>query len=49
MTWHRLCRLIGLPRDRVLLDNVRETGHVFCADAFVNYLTARRARPAATR
>ncbi|MEV4846061.1 3-oxoacyl-[acyl-carrier-protein] synthase III C-terminal domain-containing protein [Micromonospora matsumotoense] len=41
VTWHRLCRLIGLPRDRVLLDNVRETGHVFCADAFANYLTAR--------
>ena len=41
VTWHRLCRLIGLPRDRVLLDNVAETGHVFCADAFVNYRTAR--------
>ncbi|MEV4695269.1 3-oxoacyl-[acyl-carrier-protein] synthase III C-terminal domain-containing protein [Micromonospora echinospora] len=42
MTWKRLCRLIGLPLDRVLLDNVTETGHVFCADAFVNYRTARQ-------
>lgn len=41
VTWQRLSRLIGFPRDRVLLDNVRETGHVFCADAFTNYLTAR--------
>ncbi|MFJ6194890.1 3-oxoacyl-[acyl-carrier-protein] synthase III C-terminal domain-containing protein [Micromonospora sp. NPDC092111] len=40
VTWQRLCRLIGLPVDRVLLDNVRETGHVFCADAFANYRTA---------
>ncbi|MFI9643186.1 3-oxoacyl-[acyl-carrier-protein] synthase III C-terminal domain-containing protein [Micromonospora sp. NPDC051925] len=40
VTWQRLCRLLGFPRDRVLLDNVRETGHVFCADAFANYLTA---------
>ncbi|WFE64813.1 3-oxoacyl-[acyl-carrier-protein] synthase III C-terminal domain-containing protein [Micromonospora sp. WMMD714] len=40
VTWQRLCRLLGFPRDRVLLDNVRETGHVFCADAFVNYRTA---------
>ncbi|SCF00707.1 3-oxoacyl-[acyl-carrier-protein] synthase III C-terminal domain-containing protein [Micromonospora mirobrigensis] len=42
MTWKRLCRLIGLPLDRVLLDNVTEAGHVFCADAFANYRTARQ-------
>ncbi|MFI5837370.1 3-oxoacyl-[acyl-carrier-protein] synthase III C-terminal domain-containing protein [Micromonospora sp. NPDC051300] len=41
LTWKRLGKLIGLPLDKVLLDNVTETGHVFCADAFVNYRTAR--------
>ncbi|WP_089157731.1 3-oxoacyl-[acyl-carrier-protein] synthase III C-terminal domain-containing protein [Micromonospora sp. NBS 11-29] len=41
MTWKRLCKLIGLPLDRVLLENITETGHVFCADAFANYRTAR--------
>lgn len=41
VTWQRLCRKIGYPVDRVLLDNVPLTAHVFCADAFVNYQTAR--------
>lgn len=39
--WHQVCRLLGYPRERVLLDNVPRTGHVFCADAFVNYRTAK--------
>ncbi|WFE36206.1 3-oxoacyl-[acyl-carrier-protein] synthase III C-terminal domain-containing protein [Micromonospora sp. WMMD975] len=41
MTWKRLCKLIGLPLDKVLLDNITGAGHVYCADAFVNYRTAR--------
>src|SRR5262249_27600400 len=41
VAWQRLCRRIGFPTARVLLDNVPLTGHVFCADAFVNYQTAR--------
>jgi 3-oxoacyl-[acyl-carrier-protein] synthase III len=41
LVWRRLCRRIGFPVDRVLLDNVPLAGHVFCADAFVNYQTAR--------
>jgi 3-oxoacyl-[acyl-carrier-protein] synthase-3 len=41
VAWQRLCRRIGYPVDRVLLDNVPLTAHVFCADAFVNYRTAR--------
>ncbi|MFD0746840.1 3-oxoacyl-[acyl-carrier-protein] synthase III C-terminal domain-containing protein [Phytohabitans flavus] len=41
VAWQRLCRRIGYPVDRVLLDNVPLTAHVFCADAFVNYQTAR--------
>lgn len=40
VAWQRLCRRIGFPVERVLLDNVPLTGHVFCADAFVNYQTA---------
>lgn len=40
VAWHQVCRILGLPRERVLLDNVADTGHVFCADAFVNYRTA---------
>lgn len=48
LVWRKLCRRIGFPADRVLLENVPEVGHVFCADAFINYQTARargRLRP----
>jgi 3-oxoacyl-[acyl-carrier-protein] synthase III len=41
VTWQRMCTLLGFPRDRVLLDNIPTSGHVFCADVFVNYKTAR--------
>lgn len=41
VTWQRMCRLIGFPVDRVLLDNIAGNGHVFCSDAFFNYQTAR--------
>lgn len=41
VTWQRMCRLIGFPPERVLLDNIAGNGHVFCADAFLNYRTAR--------
>lgn len=40
VAWQRLCRRIGFPAAQVLLDNVPLTGHVFCADAFVNHQTA---------
>jgi 3-oxoacyl-[acyl-carrier-protein] synthase III len=43
VSWQRLCRRIGYPIDRVVLENVPRLGHVFCADAFINYETARRA------
>ena len=36
-----MCRRIGFPVERVLLDNIPAMGHVFCADAFLNYRTAR--------
>src|SRR5262245_55522820 len=41
VTWQRMCLLLGLPRDRVLLDNIATSGHVYCADMFINYTTAR--------
>jgi 3-oxoacyl-[acyl-carrier-protein] synthase-3 len=40
ITWWRMCLLLDLPRERVLLDNVPSTGHVFCTDVFANYMTA---------
>jgi 3-oxoacyl-[acyl-carrier-protein] synthase-3 len=40
VTWQRMCLLLEFPRDRVVLDNIPTSGHVFCADVFANYKTA---------
>jgi 3-oxoacyl-[acyl-carrier-protein] synthase-3 len=40
VSWQRLCRLVGCPIERVVLDNVPEVGHSFAADAFINHRTA---------
>lgn len=40
VSWRRMCRRIGFPLDRVVLDNVPLTGHNFAADPFINYRTA---------
>jgi 3-oxoacyl-[acyl-carrier-protein] synthase-3 len=40
VTWQRMCLLLKFPRDRVLLDNIPTSGHVFCTDMFANYKTA---------
>ena len=40
VTWQRMCVLLGLPRERVLLENISVNGHVYCADMFINYRTA---------
>jgi 3-oxoacyl-[acyl-carrier-protein] synthase III len=48
VTWRRLAKRLGVPAERVLLDNMLTAGHVFCVDAFLNYQTARergRLRP----
>ena len=42
VTWQRMSRLLGIPRERVLVDNIACNGHVFCSDAFLNYHTARQ-------
>ena len=40
--WQQVCRRLGYPAARVVLENVAEYGHVFCADNLINYLTAQR-------
>ena len=40
VTWQRMCVLLKFPLDRVVLDNIPASGHVFCADVFANYQTA---------
>jgi 3-oxoacyl-[acyl-carrier-protein] synthase-3 len=40
VTWQRMCTLLKFPADRVVLDNIATSGHVFCADLFINYTTA---------
>ena len=40
MSWVRLCKMIGFPLAKVVLDNVPVTGHCFCADSFINYRSA---------
>jgi 3-oxoacyl-[acyl-carrier-protein] synthase-3 len=40
VTWQRMCTLLKFPVDRVVLDNIPASGHVFCADMFANYKTA---------
>jgi 3-oxoacyl-[acyl-carrier-protein] synthase III len=40
VSWHRVCDLLGYPRDRVLLHNVARVGHTFASDAFVNHRSA---------
>lgn len=40
VSWRRLCKRIGFPRERVLLDNVPALGHCSTADGLINYRTA---------
>lgn len=40
VSWRRLCKRMGFPRERVLLDNVPVLGHCFAADGLINYRTA---------
>ena len=42
VAWRKVCRRIGVPPAKVMLENVPTLGHIFCADAFINYRTARR-------
>jgi 3-oxoacyl-[acyl-carrier-protein] synthase-3 len=40
VAWQRTCRRLGYPIARVVLDNLPVTGHVYCADAFLNLARA---------
>jgi 3-oxoacyl-[acyl-carrier-protein] synthase-3 len=40
VSWRRLCKRLGYPVEKVVLDNVGLAGHSFAADAFINYATA---------
>lgn len=40
-SWSTAARRLGLPLDRIYLENVPKTGHCFCADPFMNLSTAR--------
>jgi 3-oxoacyl-[acyl-carrier-protein] synthase-3 len=40
VSWRRVCRRIGLPVDRVLLDNIPLAGHTPSADTFINHASA---------
>jgi 3-oxoacyl-[acyl-carrier-protein] synthase III len=41
MSWLRVLRRLGLPKQCLVLDNQPELGHCFSADPFINYQTAR--------
>ncbi|MEU5116160.1 3-oxoacyl-[acyl-carrier-protein] synthase III C-terminal domain-containing protein [Streptomyces longwoodensis] len=43
LSWSWTCRELGLPLERVYLDNIPVTGHCFTADPFVNHVHARAA------
>lgn len=40
ISWARVAEAVGVPLDRIFLDNVARTGHCFCADTFINHRTA---------
>jgi 3-oxoacyl-[acyl-carrier-protein] synthase-3 len=40
-SWTANARNLGLPIERIYLENVPKTGHCFCSDPFVNLSTAR--------
>jgi 3-oxoacyl-[acyl-carrier-protein] synthase III len=40
VSWRRVCRSLGIPLAKVLLDNVALAGHTPSADAFINYASA---------
>ncbi|MFI5776158.1 3-oxoacyl-[acyl-carrier-protein] synthase III C-terminal domain-containing protein [Nocardia sp. NPDC051570] len=41
ISWEKLSPRLGIPVERIFLDNVPYTGHCFGADPFINYATAR--------
>jgi 3-oxoacyl-[acyl-carrier-protein] synthase III len=42
VSWTMSADRLGLPQEKLFLDNIAATGHCFCADPFINYQSARR-------
>ncbi|HKS98290.1 MAG TPA: ketoacyl-ACP synthase III family protein [Rugosimonospora sp.] len=40
-SWSGIARYLGLPLDRVYLENIAQLGHCHCADPFINLACAR--------
>jgi 3-oxoacyl-[acyl-carrier-protein] synthase III len=40
ISWLRVCQLAGYPAGQVYLDNIARTAHCFCADPFINLVSA---------
>jgi len=40
LSWARTVSKLGLTKDQILLNNIPVTGHCFCADPFINHVTA---------
>jgi 3-oxoacyl-[acyl-carrier-protein] synthase-3 len=43
VSWVKIGKRLGVPLDRLYLDEVPKTGHCFAADSFVNQVSARAA------
>jgi 3-oxoacyl-[acyl-carrier-protein] synthase III len=41
VSWTVAAAALGIPRQRMFLDNIARTGHCFCADPFINYARVR--------
>jgi 3-oxoacyl-[acyl-carrier-protein] synthase-3 len=41
VSWQRVCKRLGYPVSQVVLDMIPVSGHVFCADGFLNLQVAR--------
>jgi 3-oxoacyl-[acyl-carrier-protein] synthase-3 len=43
VSWRVMCEVLGLPIDRVYIDNIARHGHAMASDQFINLHDARRA------
>lgn len=43
LTWKRVCGNLGIPPDRIYLDNIPKYGHCYGSDPFINLSSARAA------
>jgi 3-oxoacyl-[acyl-carrier-protein] synthase-3 len=41
LSWKKICAALGIPADRVFLDNVPKLGHCYASDPFINLAAAR--------